>query len=57
LYPSGNAAIYQGFGEYTILWGIGSNGTPTILYIDNSTSYTIGNSAQSHGNSLRCVKD
>ncbi len=57
LYPSGNAAIYQGFGEYTILWGIGSNGTPTILYIDNSTSYPIGSSAQSHGNSLRCVKD
>ena len=57
LYPSGNAAIYQGFGEYTILWGIGSSGTPTTLFISNSSSYTTGNSAQSHGNSLRCVKD
>ena len=57
LYPSGNAAIYYGFGSYTILWGIMSNGNAMTLYIDANQKYTTRNSAQNIGNSLRCVKN
>ena len=57
LSPSGNAAIYYGFGSYTLLWGIMPDGNAITLYISATQKYTTQNASKSYGRSLRCVKN